>query len=86
MSFFDIEIMRDVVFHKGIPILCSQYYGCGWIGDVRSQGISIHDIYLVFPGIVMFWLYMANGHCFLSVPNLQVTWIQPGTLWVTDTA
>ena len=29
---------------KHLPILHSQYHGCWWHGDARSQGISNHDI------------------------------------------
>ena len=34
---------------KDLCILLSQYHGCWWPGDTRSQGISSHDIDLVIP-------------------------------------
>ena len=34
-------------FSNGMPILHSQYCGCSWPGDTRSQGMSNHDIYNV---------------------------------------
>ena len=33
----------QVVEHKNLPILHSQYHGCWCPGDVRSQAISNHD-------------------------------------------
>ena len=33
---------------KNLCVIHGQYHGCWWSGDVRSQGISSHDIGLVY--------------------------------------
>ena len=37
---------------RNIPISHSQYHGCWWPGDARSQGISSHDIDLFYSRII----------------------------------
>ena len=38
------------MWDKDLPSLNSQYHGCSWPGDARSQGINNHDIDQVEPG------------------------------------
>ena len=54
VSFLHIDTMQVVEIlpleqDKNLPILHNQYHGCWCPGDVRSQGISSHDIDLVKP-------------------------------------
>ena len=53
MSFLHIDMTQEVEIlkeDKDLPILHSQYHGCWYPGDARSQGISSHDIGLISPG------------------------------------
>ena len=53
LSFFHIDMTPGVDFiphDKDLPSLQSEYHGCWWPGDARSQDISIHDVGLVKPG------------------------------------
>ena len=51
VSFLHIDTMQVVEIlpqiRQNLPILHSQYHGYWFPGDVRSQGISSHDIELV---------------------------------------
>ena len=54
ISLFKTEIPKvlwrlDFKTKKKHPISLSQYYGCWWPGDTRSQGINSHCIDLVLP-------------------------------------
>ena len=53
VSFLHIDTAQVVEIlpqkNKNLPILRTQYHGCWCPGDVRSQGISSHDIDLVKP-------------------------------------
>ena len=46
------------------PILQSQYHGCWWPGDIRSQGISSNIPYLTksVSWLLMTWLHHWPGH------------------------
>ena len=46
---------------KDLFILHSQYHGCWWPGDARSQDISSHDIHLVFPEYSSFCVRRVNS-------------------------
>ena len=48
MSLLHIDMTQLVkilaLVRQDLPILRSQYHGCWWSGDARSQGINNHDI------------------------------------------
>ena len=53
LSFLQIDMTQVIEIlpmeDEDLPSLHSQYHGCCWPGDARSQGISNHDIDPVEP-------------------------------------
>ena len=53
VSFLQVDMMHVVEIlpqvNKNLPILHSQYNGCWYPGDARSQSINNHDIDYVEP-------------------------------------
>ena len=47
MSFLPIDMNQIVEILPQVAILLSQYHGCWYADDVRTQGINNHDIDIV---------------------------------------
>ena len=59
---------------QGLVYHTSQYYGCWWPGDIRSQGISTHSIGLVHLDYSSHGINRVNDDCSEGLIFISYTW------------
>ena len=68
--------------HMGLRILCCQYHCCWWSGDLRSQGISSHDIGRICPELS--WRLRDEEQCYKYTGcsrHVKILWLSGWFMW-----
>ena len=78
----EVEILQDL----DPFFLQSQYHGCWWPGDTKSQGISSHVIDLIIPQYSICSTRRVKSHqsCTLHISSLQMSWwVRVHRVWIS---